>query len=43
MKTEEAEKIFYWANPKLGEKASVKATKDNPGTQVIIYGTAPKG
>lgn len=42
MRTEEAEKIFYWANPVLGDKPSIKATEDNPGTQVIIYGTAPK-
>lgn len=41
MKTEEAEKIFYWANPILGDKPSIKATEDNPGTQVIIYGKAP--
>ncbi len=42
MRTEEAEKIFYWANPVLGDKPSIKATEENPGTQVIIYGTAPK-
>lgn len=41
MKTEEVEKIFYWANPALGDKQSIKATNENPGTQVIIYGKAP--
>lgn len=42
MKTEEVEKIFYWANPILPEgKSSVKATESNPGTPVIIYGKAP--
>lgn len=41
MKTEEVEKIFYWANPTLGGKASIRATADNPGTVVVIYGTAP--
>lgn len=41
MKTEEAEKIFYWANPTLGDKPSIRATENNPGTDVIIYGTAP--
>ncbi|OGC51139.1 hypothetical protein A2982_03055 [candidate division WWE3 bacterium RIFCSPLOWO2_01_FULL_39_13] len=41
MKTEEAEKIFYWANPKLGDKQSISATKDNPGTKIVIYGEAP--
>jgi lipoprotein-anchoring transpeptidase ErfK/SrfK len=41
MKTEEAEKIFYWAAPDLGGKSTVRATADNPGTKIIIYGTAP--
>lgn len=41
MKTEEAEKIFYWANPVLDGKSSVKATEANPGTRIIIYGKAP--
>jgi lipoprotein-anchoring transpeptidase ErfK/SrfK len=43
MKTEEAEQIFYWSNPDLGSKKSGRATQDNPGTQVIIYGQAPPG
>ena len=41
MKTEEAEKLFYWANPEIGNKSSVRATADNPGTKIVIYGTAP--
>ena len=41
MKTEEAEKLFYWANPEIGDKSSVRATADNPGTKIVIYGTAP--
>jgi len=42
MKTEEAEKLFYWANPSLHQgTSSVLATEDNPGTRVIIYGTTP--
>ncbi len=42
MKTEEAELIYYWANPDIGSKKSGRATTDNPGTEVIIYGEAPK-
>lgn len=41
MKTEEVEKIYYWAEPNLGDKPSLRATPDNPGTPVIIYGKAP--
>jgi len=42
MKTEEAEKIFYWANPELSEgKWSVFANDENPGTKIIIYGETP--
>lgn len=42
MKTEDAKVLYYWANPQLGDKKSVAASKDNPGTKVIIYGTTPK-
>lgn len=41
MKTEEAGLIYHWAKPDLGEKRSVFADDENPGTQVIIYGVAP--
>jgi lipoprotein-anchoring transpeptidase ErfK/SrfK len=41
MRTEDAEKIYYWANPVLGDKPSIKATERNPGTPVVIYGAAP--
>ena len=40
MKTEEVEQLYYWAHP-TGEKGTIKATSDNPGTKVIIYGKAP--
>ncbi len=43
MRNEDAEKIFYWAAPDLGGKRTIKATGDNPGTPVIIYGEAPWG
>ncbi|KKT39840.1 hypothetical protein A3K29_00660 [Candidatus Collierbacteria bacterium RIFOXYB2_FULL_46_14] len=43
MKISEAGIIYNWADPKLPEgKNSGVATKDNPGTQVVIYGTTPK-
>jgi lipoprotein-anchoring transpeptidase ErfK/SrfK len=37
MKTEEVEQLYYWANPELKDKQSIRATKDNPGTKIIIY------
>lgn len=40
MKTEEAGKLYYWANPELRGRQSIYAGKDNPGTPVIIYGRA---
>ena len=43
MKTEDAEKLYYWTTPILEEKNTVKASSENPGTLVIIYGTTPRG
>lgn len=40
MKTEEVEQLYYWAHP-TGDKGTIKATADNPGTKIIIYGKAP--
>ena len=40
LKLDDAETLYYWANPELGEKTSIAATKDNPGTKIIIYGKA---
>lgn len=43
MRIEDAEKLFYWANPPLPqERNSTLASKDNPGTKVVIYGETPK-
>lgn len=42
MKTEEAAIIYYWSTPDLKGKGSIAASADNPGTKIIIYGTAPK-
>ncbi len=41
MKTEEVEQLYYWANPDIGSKKSGRATEENPGTEVIIFGEAP--
>jgi lipoprotein-anchoring transpeptidase ErfK/SrfK len=42
MRTSEAEKLFYWANPPLPKGVnSILASADNKGTRVVIYGTAP--
>lgn len=42
MKTEDVAKVYEWATPSLPEgKKSIRASKDNPGTKVIIYGQAP--
>ena len=43
MRNEDAEKLFYWTEPATGDKRTMKAPKDQPGTPVIIYGTPPKG
>lgn len=42
MKTEEAALLYYWASPDLQGKSSITASKENPGTKVIIYGIAPQ-
>lgn len=41
MKTEEVARLYQWARPDLQGKTSIYATDDNPGTPVVIYGTAP--
>ncbi|MCR4263224.1 MAG: L,D-transpeptidase [Candidatus Roizmanbacteria bacterium] len=43
MKTEEVERLYYWALPDLQGKSSINASDENPGTPVIIYGEAPWG
>ena len=43
MRIDDAEKLFYWANPILPQNInSITATEENPGTKVIIYGTTPR-
>jgi len=42
MRIEDAEKLYYWTTPELQGKNTTKATADNPGTTIIIYGTTPR-
>jgi lipoprotein-anchoring transpeptidase ErfK/SrfK len=42
MKTEEAEKIFYWTNPTVGGGSTIRASEYDPGTEIVIYGVAPR-
>ena len=42
LKTPDAEKLYYWAKPDLNDKSSIRTTEENPGTEIIIYGVAPK-
>lgn len=42
MRTEDAETLFYWSNPNMGEKKAMRASVNDPGTEVIIYGETPK-
>ena len=41
MKTEEVAQLYYWTQPNLQGKRSINASDDNPGTPIVIYGTAP--
>lgn len=42
LRTEDAQKLYFWADPKLENGLlSIRSTTDNPGTKVVIYGTAP--
>jgi hypothetical protein len=41
MKTEDAEVIYNWANPPT-EGNVTYTSADNPGTEVVVYGTTPK-
>lgn len=42
MKTEEVGLLYNWTTPNLGNNKSGRATADNLGTEIIIYGVAPK-
>lgn len=43
MKIEEAGQLYYWAQPDLRGSPSIRATADNQGTRIVIYGKAPEG
>jgi lipoprotein-anchoring transpeptidase ErfK/SrfK len=42
MKTDEAAKLYYWSDPDLMGSQSILTSLTNPGTRVVIYGTAPQ-
>ncbi len=41
LRTEDAQKLYEWADPVLESGTSVRATEENPGTRVVIYGVPP--
>jgi hypothetical protein len=41
MSVDDAEKLFYWIDPIVDNRPLSQATPQNPGTSVVIYGTAP--
>lgn len=44
MRTEDVEKIYYWALPPVDQNVwSVYTSRDNPGTPIRIYGQPPEG
>jgi len=42
MKAADAEALYHWTTPDVGDKRWVKASEENVGTPVIIYGTTPR-
>lgn len=40
MRTEDVAQLYEWANPTVSSNTTY-ATKDNPGTEIVIYGTTP--
>lgn len=42
MRTEDAKVLFYWTSPTTTEKNTVRASDEDPGTEIVIYGKAPK-
>jgi lipoprotein-anchoring transpeptidase ErfK/SrfK len=41
MRKEDAEKLFYWTTPIMNNERTVKASSENEGTPVFIYGETP--
>lgn len=42
MRNEDAEALYYWTDPAIGDKRFIKADEETPGTPVIIYGETPR-
>lgn len=42
MKTEDARTLYYWTSPGVGDKNYTRASEEDPGTEIVIYGKAPK-
>ena len=42
MKTEEAGILYRWTSPGQGGTTTLRASSQDPGTEIIIYGTAPR-
>lgn len=42
MKTEDAGILFYWTDPYPGDNNVVKATSEDLGTEIVIYGVTPR-
>lgn len=42
MRNEDAQALYYWTNPAIGDSRVIKATAENEGTTVIIYGETPR-
>jgi hypothetical protein len=42
MRTEDARTLFYWSSPSVNSENYIRANQEDPGTEVIIYGTTPR-
>ena len=43
MRNEDAQQLFYWTKPDIGEAGTIKTKTEDEGTPVYIYGVAPRG
>lgn len=41
MRTEDAEKLYYWTNPSLNGKSTMYSSAEDQGTPIVIYGVTP--
>ncbi len=42
MRNEDAQQLFYWTDPDIGQAGTVQVKTQEEGTPVYIYGTAPR-